>query len=175
MREVWVRTFLPILDNKPHATVLLEKTPFHAFYLDEIIAYIPDTKFIHLIRGSRAVTASLNSASKGWGYYWARKSTKRSALEWYRHVKAVKSSNVAKNKLNYLEVHYEDLLKDPISELKNILKFFGLEQDDSLICEAIESQNFSKQKQQDGSGLMSFEGKEIKEPAGFFRKGEADS
>lgn len=173
--EVWVRTFLPMLKSKPTAAILLEKTPFHALFMDEIIEFLPKTKFIHLIRDSRAVTASLNAASNGWGRYWAPQSTKKSALEWYRHVKAVKNSNIAKNKQAYLEVHYEDLLTDPVEELRKIFIFLEVPIDEKEIVLAVERQAFAKQKKEAGSGLKNSQGKEIKEPEGFFRKGVADA
>jgi len=143
--------------------------------MDDISAFLPNTKFIHLIRDSRSVTASLNAAAKGWGRYWAPKSTKKSALEWYRHVKAARNSRVANNSNIYLEVHYEDLLVEPVEEITKILNFSGLPTDKRVILSAIENQAFSKQKKEDGSGLVNLQGKEIKEPVGFFRKGIADA
>jgi sulfotransferase family protein len=175
MQEVWIRTFLPMLNNKPQATVLLEKTPFHALFIDDILDFLPNTKFIHLIRDSRAVTASFNAASKGWGNYWAPTSTKKSALEWYRLVNKARSSVAAKDSSRYLEVHYEDLLEYPVSELTRILKFMGLSENEEAIRKTIENQSFSKQQKEKGSGLIDSEGMEIKEPSGFFRKGTSDS
>lgn len=175
IRELWVRTFLPMLDSKPSARVLLEKTPFHALFMDDITKLLPETKFIHLIRDSRSVTASLNAASKGWGSYWAPKSTKKSALEWYRHVKSARDSDIAQDNQRYLEVHYEDLLSDPKAEISRILTFIGLDTDSDSIRTSIENQAFETQKKKGGTGLTNTKGKEIKEPAGFFRKGSADA
>ncbi len=175
MQELWLRTFLPTYNKKPEATILLDKTPFHALFIDDIATFLPEAKFIHLIRDSRAVTASLIAAGKGWGNYWASKNTKNSALEWYRHVKIACSSLIAKDKKRYIEVHYEDLLVNPVLEMERIFNFIGLSVEKKGIEASIESQLFSKQKKMGGSGITNSEGAEIKEPKGFFRKGEADS
>lgn len=175
MRELWLRTFISVIENKPQSTVLLEKTPSHALFLDEISSFLPKTRFIHIIRDSRSVVASFNAAAKGWGSYWAPKSTKSAAIEWYLHVQAARSSKIAMNKELYLEIHYEDLLSNPVTEMIKILNFINIPIDLSTIQAAIENQAFSKQKSKGGSGLSSTEGKDFKEPAGFFRKGMADA
>jgi len=117
----------------------------------------------------------LNAASEGWGGYWAPSNTKASAIEWYRHVKAARTSRVALNSDIYLEVHYEDLLNDTVRELSRIFSFIGLPINKEEIQSAIKNQAFDKQKKEGGVGLRDLKGKEIKEPEGFFRKGMIDS
>lgn len=174
MQDVWVNTFKSLLQDKPHARLLLEKTPFHALYLDKIHEFLPQAKFIHLIRDSRSVTASLTAAAKGWGNYWAPRTSKKAALEWYRHVKSARQSNIAQNSFHYHEVHYEDLLASPITELKKIMNFCAVSYDDDQLQLMIAKNHFDNLKVL-GDNLPSSRLIKVKEPEGFFRKGQIDS
>lgn len=174
MQAVWINTFKGLLQSKPSATVLLDKTPFHALYLDKLHEFLPQAKFIHLIRDSRSVTASFIAAAKGWGYYWAPKGTKKAALEWYRHVKYAREAKIAANANYYLEIHYEDLMANPIVELKKIMTFCGLECDDYQLSLMVDKNRFENVKNT-GCNLPSSLPSDTKEPEGFFRKGQIDS
>lgn len=173
MRAVWINTFRPVMENKKGASVLLEKTPFHAIFIDQLADFLPKAKFIHLIRDSRSVTASLLAAGKGWGDYWAPKNTKYAALEWYRHVNVAKNSKTATQPDRYMEVHYEDLQTSPLIELKRIFQFVDLPFDMETMKQAVEKQDFQKQKKT-GAGI-SGDSKLHKEPEGFYRKGTVDA
>lgn len=56
-----------VMDAKPSATVLLEKTPDYSLYVEDIVRYVPEARFIHLIRDGRDVAVSLLAASDGLG------------------------------------------------------------------------------------------------------------
>lgn len=175
MREIWQKTFMPMFIQRPNATVLLEKTPGNALYVDRIARFLPKARFIHLIRDSRAVTASLIAAGKGWGSNWAPGSTKSAALEWWRMVTAVRKASVVNDPQRYIEVHYEDLHHDAVAELERVVSFIGLSLPPTALQAAVEAQQFQKQQKSAGTGLMDARGNEIKEPKGFFRKGQVDS
>lgn len=174
MHDVWINTFKSLLQDKPGAKLLLDKTPFHALYLDKIHEFLPQAKFIHLIRDSRSVTASFIAAAKGWGHYWAPRGTKKAALEWYRHVQYARKAKIAENKVHYLEIHYEDLIASPVTELTKIMKFCELDCNDEQLQLMISKNLFDNVKVL-GSNLPSSRLTEVKEPEGFFRKGKADS
>lgn len=172
MHEVWINTFKSLCT--PESKLLLEKTPFHALYVDKLADFLPNAKFIHLIRDSRAVTASLIAASKGWGDYWAPKKTKSAALEWYRHVKSAKYCDLINDPSRFMEVHYEDLLAAPVPSIIKIFEFSGLPIDEKEIEQAVLNQSFSKRKQI-GNVIPGVKSDIAREPEGFMRRGTADS
>lgn len=174
MREVWVKTFLSLVERKKTAQVLIEKTPIHALFIDNIARFLPKAKFIHLIRDSRSVTASLIAASQSWGGHWAPSNTKPAALEWYRHVKYAKECETAKDASRYIEIHYEDLLENPLDILKTLYDFMGVSFDETKIKHAIDNQSFEKQKKQ-GAKLPGVDLNRNTEPEGFLRKGRSES
>lgn len=174
MQQVWINTFKNSLEAKPQASLLLDKTPFHALYLDEINRFLPNAKFIHIIRDSRAVTASLIAAAKSWGHYWAPKDAKKAALEWYRHVKYAREAKIAQNSQYYLEVHYEDLMVEPLVVLKNIMVFAGINVEKDELERIIIKHQFDKAKKTNCSVPLHQEISYI-EPQGFFRKGQIDT
>jgi len=175
LREIWMSTFRDTVSNKPSAKYLLEKTPTHGLHMSEISSVLPKSKFIHIIRDSRSVVASLLAANKGWGWQWAPSSAKTAAIEWWRCVKKAKEIVKTNSKVQYLEVHYEDLLINPVEEIKKIYRFIGITSSASEIEESINAQEIRKQQKCKGTGFRTTLGVELKEPDGFIRKGQSDS
>ena len=175
LRDIWVKTFCNTVLSKQTAKYLLEKTPTHALHMDEIIKTLPKSKFIHIIRDSRSVVASLLAASKGWGWQWAPSSAKLAAVEWWRCVSKVKENSKKYSKDQYLEVHYEDLLIDPIEEMVRIYNFLEIDFSADDITDIVHQESFDSQKKGNGAGMKTLKGLELKEPSGFVRKGLPDS
>lgn len=174
MQQLWINTFKPLLEAKPAASLLLDKTPFHALYLDEINKFLPKAKFIHIIRDSRAVSASLIAAAKSWGHYWAPKDTKKAALEWHRHVKYARNAKIAKNPDHYLEIHYEDLMVDPVAGLNKIMDFAGISCTKVQLDSIVNRHRFEYEKQSN-CNLPTSKNTALIEPLGFLRKGRIDA
>ncbi|NEP14079.1 MAG: sulfotransferase [Symploca sp. SIO2C1] len=96
-----------------------DKTPQHAIYLKEIKTIFPESKIIHLIRDGRDVAESLSRVLIG------PKSIYGIAHRWRKYILSLQQF---KNKINsddFLEVHYENLVKDPEKELSKIFDFLG--------------------------------------------------
>ncbi|HEX6253416.1 MAG TPA: sulfotransferase [Nitrososphaera sp.] len=104
-------------------------------------AIFPDAKFIHIIRDGRAVVFSiLNKKEKGATspillvgfkdilgdkYQPERSELYNNGLAWAEYVrKAREASAVAQGR--YYEVRYENLVRDPYNELRNIVDFCEL-------------------------------------------------
>ena len=107
---------------KPGATVLLDKVPGNAFEGDLILRYVPDARFIHLIRDGRDVVCSLLRAGRGWGRTWAGTTVLENARLWTRHVEAGRA--LAERTDAYLEARYEQL--DAVA-LQRLLAFCGVQ------------------------------------------------
>jgi len=173
--DLWKKTFSSMLKMKPEATLLAEKTPAHAFYMDLIVKMLPDAKFIHIIRDSRAVVSSMIAAEKGWGKSWAPNSIKEASIIWWQSVNRVKKSGQQISSERYLEVHYEDLLVNTHYELSRIYDYLNIDYDSEMLESIIEEQSIKKQRAVGGTAFKDHNGNDLKEPDGFFRKGKADS
>jgi hypothetical protein len=51
-------------------SVWLEKTPGHLYYIDDLERYIPEVKFIHLVRNGADVVASLYEVTNQYPQEW---------------------------------------------------------------------------------------------------------
>ena len=98
------------MDLKPGAEICLVKVPQDCTHAKLILRYVPDARFIHLIRDGRDVVASQLRAARGWGREWAPKNLSRAAVRWRLDVEAGRSIQQLTDA--YLEVRYEDLVSD---------------------------------------------------------------
>ncbi|NNG17260.1 MAG: sulfotransferase, partial [Gemmatimonadales bacterium] len=100
-----------------------ECTPDNVFFMSEIKASFPDARFIHMVRDGRDVALSL--ARQGWilPYRWdtARPSVP-AALYWERAVRAGREGGRRVHP-DYLEVRFEDMVRDPEGALAGVATF----------------------------------------------------
>ncbi len=113
-----------IQELKPAATVIVEKSPAHSHHVALIQKHLPDATFLHLVRDGRDVVASLQSASRGWGSYWAPGSLKNAATMWKTNVLAARG---AKDTPGYVEVRYEALRAGDSEPLQRAFVSCGVE------------------------------------------------
>lgn len=173
IRSLWIKTITPIIEAVPDAQVLVEKTPDHAMALPEILRLLPGSKVIHVVRDSRAVTASLLAASQGWGSGWAPRGAREASIMWYRYTRAALAAGRQMGPGQYLLVRYEDLQRDGPAEAGRLFKFIGLDKSHQSLRELIDQQAFSRQKAC-ASPIPVVQGNAL-EPDGFFRKGTVNS
>ena len=173
VRNIWLKTFAPLMECETE--LLLEKTPNNVLFMENIKEIIPNAKFIHLIRDSRSVVASMLAAHSGWGSHWAQDNAKDAAVTWWRYVSAGRLAGKGLLSSEYIEVHYDDLLMNPVEGMSKIYKFLELDYTIDNIKRDISTQEFLKQQQKNGSGIRTVSGEELKEPEGFIRKGQSDS
>ncbi len=202
--------------QKADQTVVLDKSPTHAFNIEIIHQIFPDAKWIHMLRDGRDVTLSINKewqkreqmvrqrnygrlfrvawqmlgrqpfwrykleallfemktnlsvnprrylnkskwrGEPGWGprfYGWDEYIKTHSylqfnAMQWVKSVEAVLSSWPRLPEENRLEVRYEDLLTDPVTNISEIVKFLGQEPTEAFFqnIPSLKSGNFHKWK-----------------------------
>lgn len=180
IRGLWRKTMLPMIQDATR--VLVEKSPDHAMCMEDIHQLLPGAKFIHVIRDSRAVAASLMAANKEeWGRGWTSGDPKDAALRWRRSVRAARRSGQALGPELYQEVYYEDLMSNATPHVSRLFRFIGVDVPEPEVRRIVEEQKFEKQKATGGTpfnraGELAKKGVQAtKEPSGFFRKGQADS
>jgi hypothetical protein len=108
--------------------VLLEKTPRHALYLDEIHALFPEALYIHLIRDGRDVLSSF--IARDLFRHWhldlnGREPVDVIAADWRRHVMQGRKFG-ARAGVRYLEWRYRDYIPQIRESVIPLLRVFGL-------------------------------------------------
>lgn len=170
-----------ILELKPGARVVMEKCPEYHRSVHVITTYLPEARFIHLVRDGRDVVSSLVAASRGWGRQWAPTGVEEAAAMW---VRAVENARTAKASGRYLELRYEDLLADGPSVLGSALAFCGAAVDPDEARALCDRFSFDALKTDPsrpyrslvvGGELTARLGDSLRFPEGFFREGRAGS
>lgn len=121
-----IQWFVGVLDKlavEEGNNIWLEKTPEHVCFVRDILDYLPDAKFIHLVRNPLDVIASMRKATSDlltnavWGGEWSLQFCidrwKSSAL----------INNYFRKSSQHLLVRYEDLLEDKVKILSQCCDF----------------------------------------------------
>jgi hypothetical protein len=104
-----------------------DKTPLYVLHMDRIAAIFPDAQFIHVIRDGRDVAVS---AVAKWGRRWPQRLYMDHHYVLRRWADAVGSGRAAGRRLGperYLELHYEDLVRQPEPAIRRICGFLDEE------------------------------------------------
>ena len=120
--------------------VLVEKNPRHVIRIPFLAAAFPGSRFIHIIRDGRDVTASLMFRNRGprWGHVeipgWREVLSGqpeanhiRCAIQWRDTVRIARDDARDLPDESYTELRYEDLLREPARIVGEALGFLGLE------------------------------------------------
>lgn len=124
VRSVILDVYGRVAGFKPGARVVLDKTPAHGRHLDLVAAYLPEAKVLHLVRDGRDVASSLVKAGRGWGWAWAPSELTGAASLWRGDVLMARRLSAG---LQYMEIRYEDLLRDGAKTLMSAFSFCGVE------------------------------------------------
>ena len=175
VQKQYLRLLLaPMLDELKPGQVFLEKTPSHALFVPEIIKFLPQAKFIHVVRDPRDVAASLLAASRSWGRKWAPRKAGKAVRRWWQHVSAAQAAALPETQ--YQEIRYEILHREPATVLRSLSQFLKLSWEDNEILSAIEANMAEELRQGRGTSipLGGEHGKNshgtVQEPEGFVRK-----
>lgn len=178
LRRFVASVYERVLAMKPGAVLVLEKNPSYSLHVQLIDRLIPEARYLHLIRDGRDVTASLVAAGRSWGHRWAPAAVGEAARTWRAHVESARSAAAFGDR--YLEVHYESLLDAGAIELLTLFRFLGLDADDAMCREIVDSYRFTTEAgEQPLAASIMFGGEALRrfgrvdEPSGFFRRGQA--
>lgn len=142
MKNMFLR-MLEETSETENADVLVEKTPAHIFFLEDIYSFFPDAKFIHVVRHSESFAAS--AMKRGWF-----KSVPEAAVHWNESIRAWNRFATEDRKNQCLEVTYEDLVKNTEKTIQKVFEFLSLSPPDQSFYErlnTLESKSpFSKEK-----------------------------
>lgn len=165
-----------LIEQKPRATMVVEKTPDHVQHIGFIRALFPKAKIVHVIRDARDVVLSqMEAGKKSWGADWASQSPADAAKTWVEWTK--QGCAWRAEPYPYIEVKYEDLRSNGPATLGRVYRFLGLPLPQARVEEIYK--RFSLESCANGSApqvlIRSGELAATKVPAypeGFFRSAE---
>ncbi len=104
-----------------------EKTPYNLFYIGQIIEDFPNAQIVFIYRDGRDVSAEFLEASFGpTNIYCA-------AELWHMGQQVVKDWRKKLPKSQWFDIKYENLVRDPVKQLKDLCAFLGEEYVDELL------------------------------------------
>ena len=98
-----------------------EKTPGNVMHIDRICGFWPEAKVIHIVRDPRDIFASMREAGK-WDtidLFMERWSAVFRSIERFNQLGLLQESN-------YLEIRYEELVREPKREMQTVCEFCQL-------------------------------------------------
>jgi Sulfotransferase family len=103
-----------------------EKTPLYGPHIADIASLLPEARFIHLIRDGRDVALSLR------GLWFSPGDDIDTLAGWWRDA-VVATRAQARACAHYLEVRYEELIREPRATLERICAFVDLAFDPRML------------------------------------------
>jgi len=126
--------FVKVLDGlaaEQKKSCWLEKTPEHIYFIDEIERFLPDAKFIHILRNGMDTIASMFDATRSFNELWGAGWDLNHCINRWEH--AMLTSHKYINKSNHILVKYEELLDNKTKILGEICNFMGIEYDATML------------------------------------------
>lgn len=106
-------------------TKWIEKTPYYALRIPDLLELFPNARLIHMSRDGRDVAASVFRSKHG------HKNGYAAGRYWNDHMLAARSGRDLVGDERFHELRYEDLLGDPVGSFAGLLEFLRL--DPSLV------------------------------------------
>lgn len=120
-----VRCFYEMYAEKIDKPRWGDKTPFYVRKMDLIHRVLPEARFVHLIRDGRAVALSIKDL-------WFGPDTIEGCAEfWVARLDEAREK--ARELPHYLEIIYEDLVRDPEPNLRQIAEFIEVPFDERMV------------------------------------------
>ncbi|MEG4008426.1 sulfotransferase [Microcoleus sp. Pol11C1] len=126
--------FVRVLDGlaaEQKKSIWLEKTPEHIYFIDDIERFLPDAKFIHILRNGMDTIASMYEATRSFNELWGAGWDLNHCIDRWEH--AMLTSHKYINKSNHILVKYEELLDNKTLILGEICNFMGIEYDGTML------------------------------------------
>jgi len=102
-----------------------DKTPGYEARMKLIGELLPEARFIHVIRDGRDRALSLRKV------YWGAQSVTDMANQWVRRIRAARRQ--ARHLPHYLEIRYEDLVREPEQTLRKVCEYIELDFDPVML------------------------------------------
>lgn len=123
--------------NRPASPrIWVEKTPGNEFRIDWVLDLFPQAKFIHITRDPRENMASLKKLYKSRSWDWRPKTI---AKNFGRSCSSAVDNQKRLGKSRYMILQYEQLTKNPQTEMKKIADYLGVSWSETLLRPTVNS------------------------------------
>lgn len=146
--EVYARTQA----HRPGATHVIDKHPNYSNHIPLIDRLVPSSRFIHIIRDGREVAVSMMSAQRRIGH--SPGEVRGAAREWHRCITNARKDGAALGPDRYLELRYEDLVRDTAAGLRACFDFCGLPVDDGFVHQLAAANNIAVKQVSGGDATL---------------------
>jgi hypothetical protein len=102
-----------------------DKTPGYVREMHRIQSVLPEARFIHLIRDGRDVALSVL------GMNWGPSTVPEAAFRWKKRI--LRAREQAPRIGHYVEIRYEDLVRDTEATLRRVCEFTDLPYDEAML------------------------------------------
>jgi hypothetical protein len=113
--------------GKPSPKVWIDHTPRNLRYALSLAQAVPEASFIHLIRDGRAVAASILPLD------WGPNDIVEAATYWARQIAPGLAASSRLGPERVLTVRYEDVVREPERNLKEICVSLGIAYDEAMV------------------------------------------
>ena len=105
-----------------------DKTPDYCRHLPLMHQLFPDAQFLHVVRDGRDVAHS--NFKTGFG----PKNAYEAAVDWKRTVAEIRQFRTTVPSDAFAEVHYEDLLRDPVGTIGQVAAYLGISNHEEVLA-----------------------------------------
>lgn len=129
--------YLTFLRSKePRALIWGDKSPLHTYYINWIDKIFPRIKYIHLIRDGRAVVNSMLNRN------YLNNTITKACKRWNKSINIVNKFKKKKNKDDFFELKYEDLVLKPEKIIKKVCSFIDVNFENQMIRSSVSIENY---------------------------------
>ena len=119
------RAFFQLYAEREGKTRWGDKTPGYVREMHRIESVLPEARFVHLVRDGRDVALSVL------GMNWGPSTVPEAAFRWKKRI--LRSREQAPRIGHYVELRYEDLVRDTEDTLQRICEFIELPYDEAML------------------------------------------
>ncbi len=152
MRGFVDAVYTKLHERTPSATHLLDKHPNYSNHLPLIDRFLPQSKFVHIIRDGREVAVSMISVRRRVGH--SPGEVRGAATEWKRCITNARAYAATLGSDRYLEVRYEDLVNDTAGQLARVFAFCGIEANRTFVESVAASHNIEVRQVSGGDASL---------------------
>jgi hypothetical protein len=119
------RAFFRLYAEREGKTRWGDKTPGYVREMHRIESVLPEARFVHLVRDGRDVALSVL------GMNWGPSTVPEAAFRWKKRI--LRAREQAPRIGHYVEIRYEDLVRDTEATLRGICEFVDLPYDEEML------------------------------------------
>jgi hypothetical protein len=120
-----IRAFFELYAEREGKSRWGDKTPGYVREMHRIESVLPEARFVHLIRDGRDVALSVL------GMNWGPSTVPEAAFRWKKRI--LRAREQVPRIGHYLEIRYEDLVRDTEPTLRRVCEFVQLPYDDAML------------------------------------------